>query len=293
MKNSEASTDSNLAEERRSLPYELAEVFATFPQVEGVALGGSTATSRADAESDLDLYIYSLEPVPLSFRSDLASQRATRYEVGNSFFEFGDEWDEKDTGIHVDVMYRDFTGTESQLDRVLVQHEASIGYTTCIWHNVLTCQTLFDRSGKLTALKDAASRQYPDQLARAIVAKNFPLLRDAFGAFGGQIIKAAQRDDIVSMNHRTAAFLGSYFDVLFAANHQPHPGEKRLFPTAISLPKVPVNMQGDVEDLLAATSKVQLLSTIDSLADNLNEVLVQQGLALRPFGSGTAPAQSA
>ena len=47
-------------------------------------------------------------------------------------------------------------------------------------------------------------------------------------SFDTQITKAEKRGDLVSVNHRVAEFLASYFDVLFALNEMTHPGEKRM-----------------------------------------------------------------
>ena len=49
-----------------------------------------------------------------------------------------------------------------------------------------------------------------------------------FASYYEQIKKGINRNDTVSINHRIAAFLASYFDVIFAMNELLHPGEKRL-----------------------------------------------------------------
>ena len=47
-------------------------------------------------------------------------------------------------------------------------------------------------------------------------------------SFDMQIKKAENRGDLVSVNHRVAEFLASYFDIIFALNDMTHPGEKRM-----------------------------------------------------------------
>ena len=54
------------------------------------------------------------------------------------------------------------------------------------------------------------------------------LLYEFMPAYKWQIAKAVERKDVVSVNHRTAAFMESYFDIIWAMNELNHPGEKRL-----------------------------------------------------------------
>ena len=87
----------------------------------------------------------------------------------------------------------------------------------------------------LHQLQAEARQPYPEELRRAIVAKNHPILRAMSSSYLQQIEIAVQREDFVSINHRTAALLASYFDILFALNRLPHPGEKRLLHYAEAL----------------------------------------------------------
>ena len=47
----------------------VARRFASLPQVEAVALAGSRSSDFPDADSDIDLYVYVTEDIPLEVRA--------------------------------------------------------------------------------------------------------------------------------------------------------------------------------------------------------------------------------
>ena len=112
---------------------------------------------------------------------------------------------------------------------------------------------LFDRAGWFHQLQQWANQPYPEPLRRAVTAKNYPILRSSQSSYLYQIERAIERRDLVSINHRVAALLASYFDVLFALNRVPHPGEKRLIQLARRVcPKAPHDMPAQVEAVIRA-----------------------------------------
>jgi len=249
--------------------HRIADRYAAIREVEAVAWGGSRTSQFADPSSDIDLYVYASETVPLSLRVEVARD-ARRVELGNAFWEPGDEWSDPESGISIDVMFRTTPWMEDQLDRVLRRHEASVGYSTCFWYNVKNSRPLFDRVGWFKAIQEKANARYPEELKRAIAAKNYPILRTNMSSYLHQIELALQRHDGVSVNHRVTALLASYFDIVFAVNEQPHPGEKRLLQFAQTLcPKLPTAMAERVARLLAEPSVERVNSLLDGLDDLL------------------------
>lgn len=241
--------------------------FAVFPQVSAIALAGSEGAGEADALSDIDLYIYTAAEIAVEARRTLACDFADRFELDNRFWEPGDEWIERASGRGIDIMYRSREWIEEQLARVLVRHEASIGYSTCFWGNVLRSTALYDPRGWYAGLQQVARQPYPAELQRAIVAKNYPILRRNISSYRHQIEAALQRGDLVAVNHRVTAFLASYWDIIFALNGVPHPGEKRAVEHARRLcSKLPRNWEAALQALLTSPS----LAAIDLLADGLD-----------------------
>ncbi len=246
----------------------LAQRFGELHQVVAVVLAGSRDGGAHDLESDFDLYVYTLHDIAIEFRRALIGNAA---EIGNRFWEPGDEWCEPSTGTQLNIMYRSPEWIEDQLNRVLVRHEAATGYTTCFWYNLVHSIPLVDPLGWYRQLQDRARVPYPEDLRRAVVRKNWPILRRNHSSYRRQIELALNRGDAVSVQHRVTALLSSYFDVWFAIERKPHPGEKRL------LTSLPESWASLVRAVLDAQPEA-LLAETDSLLDRLDTRLMEEGL---------------
>jgi hypothetical protein len=240
---------------REQILSELVEVISGWPEVVAIAEGESHARGNQDQSSDLDRYIYVHSEVSFVKRSMFIDPRSDDATLDNRIWETGDEWTDRSTGMVVDLMYRSPDWIEGELARVLDSHEASLGYSTSLWESVRSSTVLFDPTGLYRKLQLHAARPYPEELARAIIEKKYRLLCCCHSAFQKQKLKAASRNDSVSVNHRTRAFLACYFDVLFALNRVPHPGEKRLLGLSGSLELVPSALRDDIHALMSAGSR--------------------------------------
>ena len=265
-----------------TLAQAIAAEFQHLPNVDAIALGGSQRSGITDQHSDIDLYIYGAEIVSVDARKAIIEKfGASLVDLNLTYWDTGDEWFHAETGIEVDTMFWSPTWIEEQLERVIDQHQASMGYTTCFWRTIKNSRILFDRTGWFADLQAKAMQPYPAPLKRAIIAKNHPVLRTVIPAYYGQIKKALGRGDLVSVNHRLAALLASYFDILFALNEVLHPGEKKLLKYAnAECAKIPANLDAQLAEIFqcAAVGDAALLGRLDALLDNLDALLLEDRL---------------
>jgi hypothetical protein len=94
-------------------------------------------------------------------------------------------------------------------------------------------------------------------------------------------LRRRRRADLVSLNHRVAALLASYFDIVIAVNLLAHPGEKRLVKfVSDHCESKPARFEEAVGTVLAATAghPGAIVDAVTALVDDLDAWLEPQGL---------------
>lgn len=254
---------------------ELIEELKSLPEVRAIALGGSRASRIYDAASDYDVYIYTSQPIAEEKRLEILGKYCSKAEIGNTFWETEDNVIMKD-GIPADLIYRSLPDFQLTLINTLEHYKASNGYTTCMWYNLLNSKVLYDPQGEYAALQKKYNIAYPPILRQNILRRNTALLYGKLPNYRDQIAKAIRRQDLLSVNHRTSAFMESYFDVLFALNSQPHPGEKRLITQALRYCSIlPVSFERLLYDYFNSlyADPIRAVEYLDAIIENLKGIL--------------------
>ena len=241
-------------------------------QVEAVALGGSRATGRSDEKSDYDVYVYMTQPIASNVRRDILDKYCQYMEIGNTFWELEDDVTLKD-GIDMDIIYRNMSDFENDIASVVCGWNPHNGYTTCMWHNLITSQVVIDKNRRLTQLQKTYNVPYPKKLKENIISNNMTLLSGMLPSFDTQIKKAEDRGDLVSVNHRVTEFLASYFDVIFALNEMTHPGEKRMQSICASECRIlPAHFDENLNRLFAGMFRQNISPVIRDMVDELRKI---------------------
>ena len=136
--------------------------------VEAIALGGSRAGKVYDEKSDYDVYVYVTAPIDEELRRRMLAGYCSYMEIGNHFWEYEDNC-VLNSGIDIDILYRDLDDFCSGLERVVENGQPSNAYTTCMWHNLLHCRIICDKAGRLQAARERFDVPYPQKLKQANV----------------------------------------------------------------------------------------------------------------------------
>ncbi len=253
-----------IEEKFRTITAPIAEAFSSNSSILALTFSGSITGGISDAFSDIDLIVYSRGKVDVGWRREIASRFSVRAEIDQQFYDESDDWLLADTNQRIELIYRSPEWLEEQIERVWLQGNASVGYSTCLIHSVKNSIILYDRENWFRQEQAKTASPYPDRLRTNIINKNLPMLSGKLNSsFDEQIRTAIRRNDIISINHRISAFIASYFDVLFALNRLTHFGEKKLVQhacahCAILPPSFPHSIESlctcshaDVPDVLA------------------------------------------
>lgn len=252
---------------------DLVNELKSLEEVEIIMLGGSKSLNKEDELSDYDVYVYFNKHISKEKRENILKKYFKYCEIANEF------WEEEDDGIlkngeEVELIYRDVKFIEEQFKNIFERYNTSFGYSTCMVHNILTAKVIYDKNNIIKEYRKKYN-YYPENLKKKIVLENIKLLDNQMPSLSYQIIKAAKRRDLVSINHRITEYLSIYFDILFALNEEFHPGEKRLLTWVDKFRVKPLNAKENIERLLCVgtTNFNETISLINELSSDMNNLV--------------------
>ncbi len=256
---------------------ELIEKMSKLSQVAGIMLGGSRGSGLFDEDSDYDVYVYVYEPIDESIRKEIINQYVRYMEYSNTFWELEDDGILKN-GIDIEFIYRNVFDIDKTLKSTL-EGKVGNGYSTCFINNFNQARILYEDNKILSIIRSNLLQYDPQKMYDAVVLYNSKLLQDSMPSYVYQIEKAVKRNDVLSINHRLAAYFQTVYDILFALNKVTHPGEKRLLEFTAKLEILPTNFISDVEGIFHCVfqDNNKMIREIKELTKGIYQLIEQQG----------------
>ena len=249
--------------------------FCSINDVKAIVLAGSRSKEQFDDKSDYDFYIYSKNSIDAKIRNEILLKYCEYFELGNSYWELEDNG-RFNNGIYFDIVYRNLKDFTDTIANVVENFNSYNGFTTCLWFNILNSKIIFDRDNIFKKMQKRFSVPYPKKLKESIIKRNIALLSDSVASYDKQIIKSIYRKDIINLNNRISAFFASYFDIIFAINELPNPGEKRIMEICQKECKIlPNDFEKNINDLIYPINNdiSQVEETVNTIICELKKIL--------------------
>ena len=144
--------------------------------IDAIVLSGSKTSLINDEMSDYDIYVYSKEKINIETRKNFAEKYSSYYELGNDYFEYGDELIIEN--ICFDFMYRDLSFVENEINCIWKNCNSKIGYTTAFLYNIKNSKIIYDKDFKFKSLQEELNKEYPNKLKENIINKNLAVMKD-------------------------------------------------------------------------------------------------------------------
>jgi hypothetical protein len=257
---------------------ELNEFINDFCNIDGIqalTLGGSRATERTDEKSDYDFYVYSENGMDQEIRYKILSKHCKYFEIGNNYWELEDNG-KLNCGIDFDMVYRSLHQFENIVADVVENYNSNNGFSTCLWDNLLNSKIIFDKNDVFKKIKERFSIPYPQKLKKNIIERNMALISGSVISYDKQIKKSIYRKDLINLNNRISVFLASYFDIIFAINELPNPGEKRIMEICLNKCNIlPNGFENNINSLIQNmnSDESKILETINDIICELKRIL--------------------
>ena len=225
----------------------------------GIAVGGAHAKGTADAESDLDIYLFAEDALPSGERESRVvefcpgAQHIVSWGGDGPFVQCGTDFDLR--GLRVECWLRN---TEL-IERAIAEAQAGIVkrewvtwtttgfYNHCTLSDVSVMIPIDDPDGILARWKSVVAT-YPPKLREAIVQTHLQAAR--FWPSNFHYSSAVERQDIIYTTGIVQQVVHNLIQVLFAVNETYFPGDKKLASALAHLDGVPEDLAARIEVLI-------------------------------------------